>query len=56
MLDFINLDFQPLLQKFFVILSPCSSGLFQFYFIGARVAHVSFYLKPLLLLFVFILN
>ena len=27
-LDFINLDFQPLLQKIFVILSPCCSGLF----------------------------
>ena len=50
MLDFIKLDFQPLLQKIFVILRPCCSGLFSFYFIGA--------LGPLLLVSIlnYILN
>ena len=60
MLDFINLDFHSLLQKIFVILSPCCFGLFLFYFIGALVALVSFHselyfeLEPLLLWFYFI--
>ena len=50
MLDFIKLDFQPLLQKIFVVLRPCCSGLFLFYFIGA--------LGPLLLVSIlnYILN
>ena len=64
-LDFINLDFQPLLQKLFVILSPCCSGLFLFYWgpcctcfilLEALVALVCFHfeLEPLLLWFFFI--
>ena len=64
-LDFINLDFQPLLLWFIFILlgpvlhmfhftwSPCCSCLFSFW-LRALIALVLFYLGPLLLRFYFI--